>query len=478
MIKPLYSLALFTTLILFITACESGPDAPGESDAELPALATSAPLLVDYDRNVYIPNLDDLVRTLEVAFVYNSDSIQVRYRYATDTPSWYHQYLIYENGDWVRYGGGGAGPDPHGLYEDRISMQLDDGSVDGFAQLGGFVTIHPGMRTLTNEASGDDVASHPYLGDELGRDDVRKFIPESREGDMEEGEQWHQTRGPDEIDRLRDDGVFLDLWQWRSHRSNPLGYADNGYVLEYRHGSEGTGMYTDNRDDEGRPRYMFDPEITGRLALRKDSLIDRHYGQDDPYFIFEGNAVPFDPDHDWQEGDAIPQRFLQEPEGSRGALKADGYWEDGAWHLSVTRTLEAPDPRDSKALEEGGTYHVAFAVHADGSGARWHYVSVPYALGIGDTDGASPTLRASHTDGPLQDADVEWTEIPVFYPGQVDYSWLLSPDHPGHYFVQEGEMHMLQIHQIERLSKYIVRQELELLGEDPSEYGMDELRSW
>jgi hypothetical protein len=55
----------------------------------------------------------------------------------------------------------------------------------------------------------------------------------------------------------------------------------------------------------------------------------------------------------------------------------------------------------------------------------------------------------------------------------VDLSWLLSPQHPGHHFVREGSMHMLEIHDIELLSQFIVRQELELLGEDPAAFGID-----
>jgi len=479
----------------------------GLAPDEMPALVPNPPLLVDYDRNVYIPALEDLVRTLEVAFVYNRDSVQVRYCFATDRPSWYHQYLVHENGEWVRYGSGGTGPDRHGFYEDRISMMLDDGSVDGFAEIGGFVTMHPGMRTLTSAVPADRVREHHYLGEQLGRSDVRKFIRESREradgdesadgsgddpadgsgddpadglddetaddsdasGDGTRDELWSRTRDAVELDRLRDQGIFLDVWQWRAHRSNPLGYADNGYVLDYRHGSEGTGMFTDNQDEDGRPLFMFDPEATGRRALRKDSLVARAYGQDDPYFIHQGNAVPFDPDLDWQDGDAIPQRFLRRPDGSRGALKADGTWRDGHWEVAVTRTLAAPNPRDSKPLEDGGLYHAAFAVHADGSGARWHYTSVPYSVGFGvDAD-----IEAVFVDGPLGNAEVRWHEIPVFYPGQVDLSWLLSPDHPGHHFVREGSMHMLEIHDVELLSRFIVRQELELLGEDPAAFGID-----
>ncbi|MDG5767132.1 ethylbenzene dehydrogenase-related protein [Balneolales bacterium ANBcel1] len=493
----LSGLALILMLALTSAGCEDRPDrsgsedipgetgsgAPGEAfsaEYDTPALAPSSPLYVDHDRNVYIPAKEDLVRSLDVAFTYNRDSVRVHFRYATDRPSWYHQYLVYEDGTWNRYGSGGQGPDVHGLYEDRFSMMLDDGSVEGFAEIGGFVTVHPGMRSMTDAASAQEVEAHPHLGETMGRSDVRKYIRESREQEMDGGHHWAQVRPQDELDELREKGAFLDLWQWRAHRSNPLGYADNGYVLDYRHGSEGTSMYTDNTDDTGQPRYMFDVRTVNRHALRKDSLVDRLYTQDDPYFLYKGNAAPFDPDIDWQDGDALPHRFLREPEGSRGALKANGYWSEGYWNISITRTLDAPGPIDSKPIADGNSYNVAFAVHTDGAGARWHYVSVPYRVAFRDPDNppstqypdANPVIQARYTDGPLHEADPEWYEIPVFYPGQVDLSWLENAGHPGHHFVRDGSMHMLQIHDLELLSTFIVRHELEMLGLDPEAFGI------
>ncbi len=483
--------ALAVILIVTTTSCNDkqayddhdGTDDPStenhSTESHTPALASGEPLYADLERNVYIPAMEDLVRPLDVAFTYNEDSVRVHFRFETDRPSWYHQYLVYEDGEWNRYGSGGQGPDKHGLYEDRVSMMLDDGSVEGFAEIGGFVTVHPGMRSLTNAAPPSSVEVHPHLGGNLGRSDVRKFIRESRE-EVQDEYHWSQTRSTEELDQLREEGAFLDLWQWRAHRSNPLGYADNGYVLEYRHGSEGTGMFTDNNDDSGQPKFMFDPQVVGRYALRKDSLLDRQYGQEDPYYIYVGNSVPFDPDHDWLDGDALPQRFLQEPEGSRGALKADGYWSDGFWDITITRTLDAPGPKDSKTIAEGNTYNVAFAAHTDGAGARWHYVSVPYGVAFGDSDNTNSSdhpdgltvIHAKFTDGPLDKAEPDWFETSLFYPGQVDLSWLENIDHPGHQFVRDGSMHMLEIHDLEVLSQFIVRQELEMLGLDPEEFGV------
>lgn len=351
---------------------------------------------------------------LRVAALYSEEEVQLRFEYQNDQPIWYHRVLVYEDGEWVRHGSGSEGPDPYGLYEDRISVMWDDGSVEGFANQGGYVITHPGMRSTASEADADQVREHPWLGEELGRSDVRKFILESRSEGVEAEEAWREVRSAAELEQLREEGVFLDLWQWRAHRSNPMGYADNGYVLDYRHSSSGRGMYTDNQDDEtGLPLMMYDPEKTGRRAWRFEDFKQRKLSQDDLYYLTEEFAVPFDPDADWENGDALPHRLLREPEGSRGAIRADGRHEEGAWRVRLTRSREAPDPLDSKSFEEGTTYFVAFAVHEGGTGARHHLVSMPVTFTLGE----GGRIEAQKVDGPLDEADAEFHEIPLFDPG-------------------------------------------------------------
>ena len=75
------------------------------------------------------------------------------------------------------------------------------------------------------------VRAHPLIGQLLRQSDIRKYIPDSR---SDENASWDATKPPQDIARLKEAGVFLDLKQWRGARSNPLGMADDGYVLEYR----------------------------------------------------------------------------------------------------------------------------------------------------------------------------------------------------------------------------------------------------
>lgn len=422
--------------------------------AASPALAE--PQVHDPERNVYVPAEDELTRTLKVAVLYNEDEVQIRYEYERENPSWYHDVYVYEDGAWVRYDTGFVGPAPNGLYEDRISIMIDDGSVDYFGSQGGFVTAHEGMRSLGSAVEGE------ALEDALGESNVRKYIPQSREDGPFEAS-WDRPRGDDEIRQLREDGVFLDLIQWRAHRSNPMGVADNGYVLEYRHGSEGESMFTTNFDSEaGHPEYMFDPDQTGMRALDWETLLERGYGQDDLYYLAEEHATAFDPEHEWEEGDTIPRRLLREPSGSRGAVTADGRHEDGAWHVRMTRTLDAPNPLDSKSLEDGGLYTVSFAVH-EAAGARWHYVSLPLKLGLENEDG---DIVARQVEGPLDEAEAQWHEVDLLYPDQITWQWLTDEDrHPAADAVRDDRS-VYEFHDFDDLYDRIVETELQKLGKD------------
>ena len=53
-----------------------------------------------------------------------------------------------------------------------------------------------------------------------------------------------------EIAKIKAAGGYLDLVQWRAHRSHAVGMADDGYVLEYRYGDAGKDPFSGNADKE------------------------------------------------------------------------------------------------------------------------------------------------------------------------------------------------------------------------------------
>ena len=425
---------------------------------------------VDYDdidrfKLDWVPK--QILKNINVQVAYNSESLFFRYNWEQPDPGgWYHDYIVYnaDAGEWEQY----LSPDPwvaeedhddhRGFYEDRVTFLLGDGTVKGFENFLGWLTVHMGVRDLPGAATAEEVSGHPHLGDDgLGRTDVRKFIPQSRTGEWWENP-WDDIKPQEELDSMLERGEFIELGMFRSHRSAPMKYGTDHHVLDYRHGDEGTDTFdSQGWDPETGPEYMFDPEIIESGAIDIDDLTNQRIPQDlffedreewvddhDPYYIHEDWLVEFDPEVAEWDGAAIPRRPLREPEGSAADWRADGRWRDGEWTVVMDRDLDTGHV-DNVILEEGGTYDWGPAIH-HGFNSRWHWVAYPYKLGIGA--GTDADVRAVRFEGDAPD----WEEIttytlPLIYPGQVDWTWLTSPRHRGYIPTRNDEMSIWDVHE-------------------------------
>ena len=324
---------------------------------------------------------------LKVQAAYDTNNLYWRFQWKTNMarPGQMHNYLRFDGSKWVFLGGPRSskkvrdGSEPP-LYEDRLAIMMDDGSVPLFAKQGCWLTCHSGMRDTPNVASKEQVTAHPLLGKKLKKKDVRKYIPVSR---TDEEASWDKTKSAEEIAQLKASGQFLDLMQWRAARSNPVGMADDGYVLEYRLFDKGKKMFSWNVDKKTMtPKFMFDEAKVGMKSLTVADVGDTSK----PYAVIKGvNAVLYDPNAGWKAGDVLPGRLLTtQVEGSAGDNKSvKGEWEDGTWTVVWTRPLNTGHPQDDKILKEGGVYTVGFAVHDDNVTTRYHHVGLPLSLGIG-----------------------------------------------------------------------------------------------
>jgi len=378
----------------------------------------------DIARNIFIPK--ELTMPLQVKAAYNDREMFFRYRWPARQPSIYHDMLKFEGGKWVRFGASVAGPQPQGIYEDRVTMLVDDGSVPEFARYGGYVAVGDRMRFFTNEAKPDEVKAHPYLGQKRKQTEVGKYLPATRSNIND----WASVVPEDQLASLRKAGYFLDLWHWRAHRSSPIDVSDDQYVFELRSGDAGRGPFADNWDpDKQQPRFMLDPEKTGRRSLNWDDLIQRKLGFDDVYFISEATAVPFDAGYAWKNGDTIPRRLLRPGDGSHGDIKVAGKarWQDGYWDVTLTRAMDTGSLVDDKIMVDKRVYNLAFAVHRDSLGSRWHYVSLPVTLGLG----RDAELIAARFEGDAPEWQQPWYNLILFYPGQVSWPHLNSAKHAG-----------------------------------------------
>uniref|UniRef100_UPI004048E4F4 ethylbenzene dehydrogenase-related protein n=1 Tax=Yoonia sp. TaxID=2212373 RepID=UPI004048E4F4 len=235
-----------------------------------------------------------------------------------------------------------------------------------------------------------------------------------------------------DLDTLRAAGQFIDLWQWRSSRSNPIGLGDDGFVAEERGGDAGTGPDTTNWDNAtSQPKYMFNPEVAGSTALNIDAVIAGDVGFNDTYYLSAETAVPFDPTYAWQNGDTIPRRFLQPETGSRGDVVQPtvARWRNGFWDVTLQRDMDTGNPLDDKIFRDGGNYDLAFAVFRNASTMRWHYVTLPVSLGL---EQPAQLVAERIEPGAEPDWTQPWTEIKTFYPGQVTWGRLTdAQQHPG-----------------------------------------------
>jgi len=322
---------------------------------------------------------------LAVQAAYDDQNAYFRFQWKTrnDFPGSAHPHWRFDGKEWKAYGaprlskkvweeGGPA------IYEDRLSLMIDDGGVPVFAEQGCWLTCHTGLRDMPDVASADDVKANALLGGVLKKKDVRKFLPSTRTDELA---MWNTTKSAEEVAEIKAMGGFLDLMQWRAHRSNPVGMADDGYVLEYRLFDAGKNVLGSNWDKETKqPKYMFDEAKVGFKAHNEDMLRDQSKATS---LIVEDNTVAFDPGAGWKEGDMIPEYYVTRTGATGSAAdNADvkGVWENGMWTVVWVRPLDTGNA-DDKVLK--GAVSIGIAVHDDNITTRGHHISLPMTLGFG-----------------------------------------------------------------------------------------------
>jgi hypothetical protein len=320
-----------------------------------------------------------LALTVQVA--YDAENAYFRFQWKTKNsyPGDGYPYYRFDGKEWKAYGAprlsapAYKGEQP-AIYEDRMSMLIDDGAVPNFRAQGCWVTCHNGSRDAPRQASAAEVAANPFY-QAIKKADVRKYLPFTR---TETNASWDKGVPMDELNKLKAEGKFLDLIQWRAHRSNPVGMADDGYVLDWRNFDAGANPFSSNMDGKTKqPRYMF----KGADKAFSDANPPKNGG----VLLIGQNAIPFDPDAGWKAGDVLPQ-YTVSAEAAKGSAadnkNVKGIWKYGTWTVVWARPLNLANP-DDKALKEGQAYTFGFAVHDDNITTRGHQVSFPVTVGFG-----------------------------------------------------------------------------------------------
>ncbi len=139
-------------------------------------------------------------------------------------------------------------------------------------------------------------------------------------------------------------GEVIDVWHWKAHRTNPSGYAEDKHwvdlteaneilyegdtVLKTRLADEGSGFDSGNID-AGLPKFMHKNDPGANAD-----------------FLFEADAVPFDADADWEDGDTIAGYTLKKGTGSRADVIAKATYSGGTWIVEFQRSLITNNPDD------------------------------------------------------------------------------------------------------------------------------------
>jgi len=321
---------------------------------------------------------------LNVQVAYDNENAYFRFQWKTNAayPGDAYPFYRFDGKEWKPYGaqklaGVARKGEQPGIYEDRLNMMIDDGKVPGFAKHGCWLTCHNGERDAPNQPTADQVKATPFF-QAIKKADVRKYLPSTRTDALAS---WDKGKSVEEIEKIKAAGGYLDLIQWRAHRSNPVGMADDGYVLEYRNFDAGKNPFASNMDAQTKqPKFMYDEKKVGKKALRIEDL-----HKTSTVMVRGDTAVPFDPNAGWKEGDLVSQYVVSREDAAGSAAdnkQAKGVWKDGMWTVVWARKLNLANP-DDKALQVGKAYNFAFAVHDDNVTSRGHQVSFPTTVGFG-----------------------------------------------------------------------------------------------
>lgn len=322
---------------------------------------------------------------LKAQAAYDDDYAYFRFQWRSDDPGANHTLWQFDGTKWVKAGGPKPDVTKKGeapSYEDRLSILVTDttipaydGSKATFSSAGCFVTCHDSMRAMPGEPTTAQVQAHPRLGNAgMKKSDIRKYLLITRNPGGGAGS-WDNLKDQQELLELQKQGLFLDLWQWRAARSNPVGYASDDWVFEYRNSDKGKAPFT----QPAEPTYAFDKSVTGFSAIPREKLSEMGYRG---ALIVGKNSVPIDKAGGFNNGDVLPQYVLRDPDGSAADVMANSSYKDGVWTIELRRRLNTGNP-DDKALAEGNTYDIGIAIHDDHVSNRRHYVTFPMKLGMG-----------------------------------------------------------------------------------------------
>lgn len=143
-------------------------------------------------------------------------------------------------------------------------------------------------------------------------------------------------------------GDTIDVWHWKAARTNPLGHADDKYWADL---TKAKVFYYDSGIVE---RTRIADSGTGFDSGNKESGLPIYMNKDDPGtnndFLLKDDAIAFNQNASWSDGDTVPGYVLDEATGSNSDVEAMGQYSDGVWVVEFKRALYTGNPDDTVFL--------------------------------------------------------------------------------------------------------------------------------
>ena len=123
---------------------------------------------------------------------------------------------------------------------------------------------------------------------------------------------WSMEPYPVDLSIAAEKPYKADIWYWKAHRTDPVGYADDKMHV---YGARKTDTAKKLLSRSGQRFYLDRPGDAGESAY--ETQVYEEYMKDD-----------------------MPRYRHRQPQGSRADVRAKGVWADGRWTIEFSRKLD------------------------------------------------------------------------------------------------------------------------------------------
>jgi len=152
-------------------------------------------------------------------------------------------------------------------------------------------------------------------------------------------------------------GETLDMWHWKSARTNPVGQMDDQFINSDRNESKSWGRHGDIKTGGGYKNNHNADKTAPAYMNSQPNEGNRYWVEGDNKTEFVDNFQP---------GDVIGGIVTGQFQGPRADLSARGEWKDGYWTLEIKRALvtkgEKSDKHDVQFTDLAETYRFGVTV--------------------------------------------------------------------------------------------------------------------